>query len=133
MNKMLKMIFVFDNTKFRSEYEKIKSKEYLLEKILIDTQVKSLRKSNEEENVVNQNSVEIKTKKNIKKVKRYKNISSRKIFFMSSYIYLALGIVIFSLSIQVLSYLWISDLNTTAKNLLDVYILGIEQWNSYSS
>ena len=133
MNKMLKMVFVFDNTKFRSEYEKIKSKEYLLEKILIDTQVKSLRKSNEEENVVNQNSVEIKSKKNIKKVKRYKNISSRKIFFMSSYIYLALAIVVFSLSIQVLSYLWISNLNTTAKNLLDVYILGIEQWNSFTS
>ena len=130
MTKMLKIIFVFDNEIFHRELNMIKDQQLLIEKVFIDIKDYD-RESDKQIQKQDRREKEKKSNKARKQLKRFDNISASRIFNMNIYIWLALVMVFFALSIQLVSYFWINSLNVTAKNLLNVYCTGVEFWASY--
>lgn len=54
-------------------------------------------------------------------------------FDLPRFIFIAAIMVILALSLQLISYFWIQSLNNTAKNVLMVYLTGIENWCAFVS
>jgi hypothetical protein len=130
MTKMLNIMFVFDKEIFHRELNMIKDQHLLIEKVFIDIKDYD-RQSDKQIQKQDRQEKEKKSNKARKQLKRFDNISASRIFNMNIYIWLALVIVFFALSIQLVSYFWINSLNVTAKNLLNVYCTGVEFWASY--